>query len=554
MENGMNEPKKVRWNVLAAIDYVCKQTEYKKLKYEETPQMKKTLERLCSYFGGINENQVIILSAVLSLDLSHAKRTNINISAFFGMTVFSYLQHNNEIEDLDERSLLEVEINEEGHSYDIPQSVVTSILRNSEISIEKNEFDPVDFVKEVTRILDNNMYDHIRKNKEKAYKLETKNLKQTFIKQVKALVPIPSDRSCFYAICSDFVDGFDTNLQHGFRRVYDNNATSKIKSMLSEKHVLLKCGLVDFVIKGNVIDSTLTLTDKAKKIFLGENEYLYERKLNEKSLIPPSSIVSKHLFYSPENQKQIDTLYSAIESKNLLSIQNGLRSKGLPTGICILLYGAPGTGKTESVYQIAKATNRQIIHVDISTTKSCWFGESEKLIEQIFVDYKKSCQKLKAGGNTDVPILLFNEADAVLQKRTEFRGGGVEKIENAMQNILLENMEKFEGILIATTNLVINLDAAFERRFLFKIKFDNPSVEAKTAIWRSKLEWLPENQAQLLANEYNFSGGEIDNVVRKATMEEILTGSRVTINRLEEICNTEKLNNSNCSNKVGFRA
>ena len=116
------------------------------------------------------------------------------------------------------------------------------------------------------------------------------------------------------------------------------------------------------------------------------------------------------------------------------------------------------------------------------------------------------------------------------------------------------SLEKFEGILIATTNLAINLDAAFERRFLFKIKFDNPSVEAKTAIWRSKLEWLPENQAQLLANEYNFSGGEIDNVVRKATMEEILTGSRVTINRLEEICNTEKLNNSDSGNKVGFRA
>ena len=550
MEIGMKEPRKIRWNVLAAIDFVCKQTEYKKLKYEKTPQMQKTLERLCSYFGGINENQVIIFSAVLSLNLSQDKRTN--VSDFFDMTALSYLQHNNEIEDLDERGLLEVEINEEGHSYEIPQTVVTAILRNSEIIIEKKEFDPVDFVKEVTRFLDNNMYDHFKKNKEKAYKLETKNSKQPFIKHVKALVPIPSDRSCFYAICSDFVDGFDTNLQHGFRRVYDNNATSKIRAMLSESHVLLKQGLVDFIIKGNVIDSTLTLTDKAKKIFLGENEYLYERKLNEKSLILPSSIVSKHLFYSPENQKQIDTLYSAIESKNLLSIQNGLRSKGLPTGICILLYGAPGTGKTESVYQIAKATNRQIIHVDISTTKSCWFGESEKLIERIFVDYKRSCKKLLAHGKSDIPILLFNEADAILQKRMEFHGSGVEKTENAMQNILLENMEKFEGILIATTNLAINLDAAFERRFLFKIKFDNPSVEAKTAIWRSKLEWLPENQAQLLANEYNFSGGEIDNVVRKATMEEILTGSRVTINRLEEICNTEKLNNSDSGNKVGF--
>ncbi len=66
------------------------------------------------------------------------------------------------------------------------------------------------------------------------------------------------------------------------------------------------------------------------------------------------------------------------------------------------------------------------------------------------------------------------------------------------------------------------------------------------------MDWLPDNQAQQLANEYNFSGGEIDNVVRKATMEEIITGSRVTLNRLEEICNTEKLNNNEKCNRIGF--
>ena len=160
-------------------------------------------------------------------------------------------------------------------------------------------------------------------------------------------------------------------------------------------------------------------------------------------------------------------LYLSVKKDNLITIQNGLKSKGMPTGICILLHGAPGTGKTESVYQIAKATNRQIVHVDISKTKSCWFGESEKKIEEIFTDYRNMCQKLKAYGKNDLPILLFNEADAILQKRTEFRGGGVEKTENAMQNILLENMEKFEGILIATTNLADNLDAAFERDVSF---------------------------------------------------------------------------------------
>ena len=114
-----------------------------------------------------------------------------------------------------------------------------------------------------------------------------------------------------------------------------------------------------------------------------------------------------------------------------------------------------------------------------------------------------------------------------------------EKTENAIQNIILENMEKFEGILIATTNLALNLDAAFERRFLFKIKFDNPSVQAKTAIWQSKLSWLQKGQAAELAERYEFSGGEIDNVVRKAAMEEILTGTQVSMDELEKLLSKE---------------
>ena len=185
-------------------------------------------------------------------------------------------------------------------------------------------------------------------------------------------------------------------------------------------------------------------------------------------------------------------------------------------------------------------------------TSTTWLGESEKQIQRIFDNYNNICKKVRMNGKNDCPILLFNEVDAVIQKRTEFIGGGAEKTENAMQNILLENLEKFDGIMIATTNLEINMDAAFERRFLYKIKFENPTLEAKTAIWQSKLNWLPDEQAKQLANEYNFSGGEIDNVVRKATMEEILNGSKVTLNRLEELCNSEKLISNNSGRKMGF--
>ena len=115
-----------------------------------------------------------------------------------------------------------------------------------------------------------------------------------------------------------------------------------------------------------------------------------------------------------------------------------------------------------------------------------------------------------------MPILLFNECDAFFSKRKDVNSSNTAQVENSIQNIILEEMENLNGILIATTNLVDNLDPAFERRFLFKIHFENPSVEAKKAIWRYKLPWLTPDKASQLAESYNLSGGEIDNIVRKA--------------------------------------
>lgn len=546
----MKEPRKVRWNVLAAIEYVCSKTKEKKLKYENTPKMQKCLEHLKAYFGGINETQVIILCGLL--DINFSKVRDMAISKYLNISSLNYLQHNKEIEDLSKRNLITVSITNTGHSYSFNEDVIRSILRNQEIVIIEKEYDSISFTKVIRDIIDSSWKDYDVRMKE-ANDFEIKHLDIPFVKDIKNCIKAYEDRFCLYTLCYYYTHGWVAELQTLFLDVYDSLlGPYNMELMITGKHKLYKNGFIDFVKKGNVIDSTITITEKTKQIYLGDKAYLYEPKLDERSLIIPDSIVSKKLFYSEENQNQINMLYSSLSKEHLNNIQNGLRSKGFPTGICILLYGAPGTGKTESVYQIAKATNREIIHVDISQTKSCWLGESEKLIQKIFDDYKNMYQKLKLNGKNDCPILLFNEADAIIQKRTEFRGGGAEKTENAMQNILLENLEKFDGIMIATTNLEINMDAAFERRFLYKIKFENPSIEAKTAIWQSKLNWLPEEQAKQLANEYNFSGGEIDNIVRKATMEEILNGSKVTINRLEELCKSEKLITSNSERKMGF--
>ena len=113
------------------------------------------------------------------------------------------------------------------------------------------------------------------------------------------------------------------------------------------------------------------------------------------------------------------------------------------------------------------------MQVNISQIKSCWVGESEKNIKGLFDNYRELVKKSEV-----TPILLFNEADAIIGVRKEGAQSAVDKMENSLQNIILQEMETLDGIMIATTNLQENMDKAFERRFLYKIKFDRPTEEA----------------------------------------------------------------------------
>ena len=177
-----------------------------------------------------------------------------------------------------------------------------------------------------------------------------------------------------------------------------------------------------------------------------------------------------------------------------------------------------------------------------------WFGESEKIIKRIFTDYKDFAKECEIS-----PILLFNEADAIISKRKDTNSSNVAQTENTIQNIILEELENFEGIFFATTNLSANLDSAFDRRFLFKIKFHKPNIYVKIKIWKSKLSILSQKECKLLASQFNFSGGQIDNIVRKSEMQEVISGTVVTMNKIIDFCEAEELSKSN-GVRIGFTA
>ena len=176
-----------------------------------------------------------------------------------------------------------------------------------------------------------------------------------------------------------------------------------------------------------------------------------------------------------------------------------------------------------------------------------WVGESEKHIKAIFDRYRSFAKR-----SVKMPILLFNEADAVIGKRKEGAEGAVDKMENSIQNIILQEMESLNGIMIATTNLVQNMDKAFERRFLYKVKFGKPANEQRRHIWKSMMPILTDKFVSRLANCYDFSGGQIENIARKCDIECILHGEdAISEECIEKYCQEELIDRNN-KNRIGF--
>ncbi len=430
-----------------------------------------------------------------------------------------------------------------------------SIFNNTEyIPSVKNEMDETEFITNFAERYESRSRDDLSASRlqEILNDYEYKHRKLELVKRVQNEVKDCNNRFILYDLANDVMIGDESNLNTTICDLYDGNERFSIsKQMMEETHVLFTSGLVEFDKKGNLSDATITLTSKGKKLLLGDKAFLFEDSINEKNLIKTDAIKSKTLFYSKENQKEIDRLKNALQEDKLRGIQKRLKEDGLPVGVAVLLYGAPGTGKTESVMQIAKETGRAIVHVDISEAKSAWFGESEKRMKKIFTSYKNACELAQKKGEL-MPILLFNEADALISKRKDSNAGNCAQTENAIQNIILEELETIQGIFIATTNLASNMDSAFERRFLFKIKFENPSTEAKTSIWMDKLTWLSKEDATQFAKDYDFSGGQIDNIVRKIAMNEVITGERPDISEIHDMCKTEKIENPDGAKRVGF--
>lgn len=177
-------------------------------------------------------------------------------------------------------------------------------------------------------------------------------------------------------------------------------------------------------------------------------------------------------------------------------------------GVRALFSGPPGTGKTMAAQVIAAELSMELYRVDLSATVSKYIGETEKNLDKVFVEAKKS------GG-----ILFFDEADAIFGKRGEQKDSH-DKYANMQTSFLLQRVEEYDGVVLLATNFVSNFDAAFLRRIQIRIDFPAPDEQARLAIWsgllKSPARVADDLDLQFLAKSFQLTGSEIKNIVLAA--------------------------------------
>ena len=236
--------------------------------------------------------------------------------------------------------------------------------------------------------------------------------------------------------------------------------------------------------------------------------------------IKPEDIIEKKLFFN-ENQSQIEEVFQ-LTSDAYDDIIARFTEQGLQPGLTMLFHGDAGTGKTELVKQIAKKNNRVIIMVDLSLLHNMFIGESEKNIRRVFKEYREAVAHFER-----TPIMLFNEADAIFSKRNVVQKS-VDQMFNSVQNMLLQELEDFKGIFIATTNMLINMDSAFDRRILYKLNFEKPDKTTRFSILKEQFPIVEEDFLRKVSTDHSLTGGQIVNVKKRCVTEQLLFGSETS--------------------------
>lgn len=298
----------------------------------------------------------------------------------------------------------------------------------------------------------------------------------------------------------------------------------KNRSLLEDGSNLLSSGIIDyeemlnpfggisrsFYIVDEVLQSIIHPQKTKKVTRLKLNALIEEQDIFE---LVESNTSLEDVVLNKKTEETLSNLMRQVD-KEVVSrlVKWGIKDKKSGIDARIIFYGPAGTGKTMTAYSLAKSLKRQVLAFDCSKILSMYVGESEKNVRKIFDTFYELSEKTKTE-----PILLLNEADQFLGARSSGGLSGADQMHNQMQNIFLEQIENFKGMLIATTNLLENIDKAFSRRFNYKIEFKKPDESQRVQLWEKMLPkdaFFEDDFSVKELAKYSLTGGQINLIVK----------------------------------------
>ena len=248
--------------------------------------------------------------------------------------------------------------------------------------------------------------------------------------------------------------------------------------------------------------------------------------LDEYAVRKKVGLMLADLIVPQETRDDIEEMFVAARQRSHVLHNWGFAQKmSTGKGIVALFSGEPGTGKTLCATILANEMDQQLFQIAIPRVVSKWIGETEKNIEKIFETARASHG-----------ILLFDEADSLFASRTKV-DSSVDRYSNMATNMLLQEIENFDGIVILTTNLEKNIDKAFQRRIGFKIHFPFPEAQYRARIWQTlvpkacpvdpALDWAAMGQ------RFELSGGHIKNAVLRGAYQAAAEGDMIRFKHFE---------------------
>ncbi|MBP5187869.1 MAG: ATP-binding protein [Fibrobacterales bacterium] len=545
-------------SLAACLNRIFKKVDETGLGDEASHELEKDIETVAKRFG-VSPKAAVLLAAVLEHNARNGCDDD-DLSQYIGCSNIEFIGFRAAIRELEDLDIVNRR-SRRGDNYVMSREALRAVEKDTDfVPMKRSGLGADEFFSRVRLTLADFDRDRIDCDRllEELERLIAGNQHLLFCRKAAEALATPglcdTEKRFFLLLCHRYVShGEESFPIDRLLAVSDYMEDDKCirRTLTHGKSTLQESGLVTFGgAEGFQDTDSLALSDEIKRTFFTEVTPAKAPETNHRDLVRSSAIKPKELFYDGSVAEQMERLASLLEPEHFAGVQARLAEMGMRKGFAVLFTGGAGCGKTAGVYELARRTGRDVFAVDMSQLKSKWVGDSEKIVKGVFTTYREMCRTRDLA-----PILLFNEADAIFSRRMENPQDSVDQMMNAIQNIILQELENLEGILVATTNLASNFcDDAFARRFLFKVEFGKPEAATRAKIWKSMLQDISGEDALALAGRYDFSGGNIENVARKAAVGYVLSGRKAGLDELVKYCDEETLSSQKAARRIGFNA